>query len=82
MAVEKNSRSFQQALTLGHTDSATVPAATHMWDCLCCLSVRRAWHLAAGAAGAQLGVFTAFSHIGANSKYGSWGALEVRPGLG
>lgn len=43
-----------------------------------CVSLCRAWHLAAAAGGAQTGVFTAFSHIGGNSKWGSWGALEVR----
>lgn len=76
--------SYQKALTPCHTDSATVANTPHFGLSVLSvlLSVLRAWHLAAGAAGAQLGVFMAFSHIGGNSKYGSWGALEVRPCLG
>jgi len=35
----------------------------------------KAWSLAVGDIG---GVFTAFSHIGADSKYGSWGALQYQ----
>jgi hypothetical protein len=35
----------------------------------------KAWSIAVGEVG---GVFTAFSHIGMDSKYGSWGALQYQ----